>query len=188
MATPTWSMATYVGLLRAVNLGSHNKIAMSDLREWLTGLGMSNPRTLLQSGNMVFDAAARSAPQLERTLESAAVKQLGLETPFFVRTDREWHGIIADNPFPKEAKTDPGHLVMMCLKDAPGATAVKALQDAIGGRELVRANGRQAYFVYPDGIGRSRLTITLIEKQLGTIGTARNWNTVLKLAVLTGTS
>jgi len=63
---------------------------------------------------------------------------------------------------------------------------VAALQAAIKGREVVRAKGRHAYIVYPDGIGRSRLTNVMIEKKLGTRGTGRNWNTVLKLAALTG--
>jgi uncharacterized protein (DUF1697 family) len=61
---------------------------------------------------------------------------------------------------------------------------VSALQQAITGREVVRANGREAYIVYPDGIGRSRLTTALIEKKFGTRGTARNWNTAVKIAVL----
>lgn len=178
-------MTTYIGLLRAINLAGHNKVSMSDLREWLTGLGMSNPQTLLQSGNLVFGSDVRATAPLEKTLESAAARQLRLETAFFVRTAKEWQGIIADNPFPDEAKADPGHLLMMCLKDAPDAKSVKALQDAIKDREAVRAKGRQAYFVYPDGIGRSRLTTTLIEKKLGTTGTARNWNTVLKIGALT---
>jgi len=81
-------------------------------------------------------------------------------------------------------KTDPARLIMMCLRDAPTADQVKALQAAIKGREVVKAIGRQAYIVYPDGQGRSRLTIQLIEKALGTRGTARNWNTVLKLGEL----
>lgn len=68
----------------------------------------------------------------------------------------------------------------MCLKDAPGAKAVT--QAAITGPELVQARGRELYAVYPAGIGRSRLTSSLMEKTLGTRGTARNWNTVLKLA------
>ncbi len=74
----------------------------------------------------------------------------------------------------------------MALKGAPDAGAVAALQAAITGREVVRADGRHAYLVYPDGVGRSRLTLALIEKKLGTSGTARNWNTALKLAALAG--
>jgi uncharacterized protein (DUF1697 family) len=70
--------------------------------------------------------------------------------------------------------------------EAPGGAAVKALQAAVVGREVVRATGRQVYIVYPDGQGRSRLTNAAIEKRLGTRGTARNWNTVLRLAELVG--
>jgi uncharacterized protein (DUF1697 family) len=178
-------MATYVGLLRAINLGSHNKVSMTALRELLVTLGLKDAQTLLQSGNVVFNGGARSNTQLEKILQDGTKKHLGVDTAFFVRTAKEWQAIIAANPFPKEAKLDPGHTVLMCLKDAPTPAAVKALQDAIRDREVVRAKGPQAYFLYPDGIGRSRLTISLIEKKLGTTGTARNWNTVLKLGALT---
>ena len=132
-------MATYLALLRAVNLGSHNKVSMADLKTLLAELGMANPRSLLQSGNLVFESAARPTAPLEKLLESGAAKQLGLETPFYVRTAAEWQQAIADNPFPKEAKLDPGHTVLMCLRDAPPAAAVKALQAAIKGREVVKA-------------------------------------------------
>ena len=178
-------MATHIGLLRAVNLAGRNKVAMGDLRDLLTALGMQEPRSLLQSGNVVFGSAVRSTAQLERTLERATKERLGVETHFFVRTADEWSELIADNPFPREARTDPGHLVAMCLKEAPDRATVAALQKAIVGREVVRASGRHAYIVYPDGIGRSRLTMALIEKKLGTRGTGRNWNTVMKLGALT---
>lgn len=178
-------MATFIALLRAVNLGSHNKVSMADLKALLAELGMANPQSLLQSGNLIFESPARATAPLEKLLEGAAAKKLGLQTDFFVRTGAEWQQAIADNPFPKEAKLDPGHTVLMCLRDAPSPAAVKALQDAIKGREVVTARGRHAYFRYPDGIGSSQLTIKLIEKKLGTTGTARNWNTVLKLGALT---
>ena len=178
-------MSTYIGLLRAINLGSHNKVSMADLRELLSSLGMKNPQSLLQSGNLVFESAARATAPLEKLLETSAAKTLGLSTDWFVRTAAEWQQAIADNPFPKEATLDPGHTVLMALKDAPPPAAVKALQAAIKGREVVKTKGRHAYFLYPDGIGPSKLTIKLIEKNLGTTGTARNWNTVLKLAALT---
>jgi uncharacterized protein (DUF1697 family) len=178
-------MATFAGLLRAVNLGSHNKVSMAALRVFLADVGMKNPQTLLQSGNFVFETTARPTASLEKLFEAEAVKRLGLTTTFYVRTAAEWQQAIADNPFPKEAKLDPGHTVLMSLREAPTPAAVKLLQDAIKGRETVKAKGRHAYFLYPDGIGNSKLTITLIEKKLGTTGTARNWNTVLKLGALT---
>jgi len=159
---------------------------MADLRDLLTQLGLVNPNSLLQTGNLVFRCEGRTGVQLERLLEGEAAKRLKLETDFFVRTAKEWQAIIANNPFPGEAKRDPAHLVLMALKDAPGAAALQELRAAIKGREVVRTDGRQAYLVYPDGIGRSRLTNVLIEKKLGTRGTVRNWNTVLKLAALAG--
>lgn len=175
-------MTTYIGLLRAINLPAHNKIAMAELKRLLASLGMHDPRTLLLSGNVVFGSNAQPPAKLEGVLEAATAKQLGVTTDYFVRTAKEWQALIAANPFPAAAKSDPSHLLVMCLKDAPKPAAVKALQAAIAGHELVKAMGPNAYFVYPDGIGRSRLTTALIEKMLQTRGTARNWNTVLKLA------
>ena len=132
-------MAIFIGLLRAINLGSHNKVSMADLRELLSSLGMKNSQSLLQSGNLVFETMASPTASLEKMLEAGAARKLGLETDFFVRTGAEWQQAIADNPFQKEAKLDPGHTVLMCLKDAPPPAAVKALQDAIKGREVVKA-------------------------------------------------
>jgi uncharacterized protein (DUF1697 family) len=163
-------MSMHLGLLRAVNLGAHNKVGMADLRALLEALGMQDVRSLLQSGNVVFRSDVRSTAQLERLLEGGASKRLGLDTDFFVRTASEWDAVIAGNPFPEAARRDPSHLLVMCLKDAPAREDVTALQKAITGREVVRANGRHAYVV--------------IEKKLGTRGTGRNWNTVLKLGAL----
>ena len=102
-----------------------------------------------------------------------------------VRTATEWAAVVAGNPFPDEAKRDPGHLIVFAFKDTLAAAAVKALQAAITGREVVRASGRHAYVVYPDGAGKSRLTPALMDRKLGARGTGRNWNTVLKLAAIT---
>lgn len=179
-------MATYIGLLRAVNLGGHNKIGMADLRDLLTRLGMQDVATLLNSGNFVCRSDVRSPPELERLIEGAATKQLALTTDVLVRSDKEWAALIAENPFLKEAKLDPSHLLAVVLKAAPDRVRVKALEQAITGREIVSVQGRCAYIVYKDGIGRSRLTSAVIENKLGTRGTARNWNTVLKLAALAG--
>jgi uncharacterized protein (DUF1697 family) len=174
-------MTTHIAVVRGINVGGHKQVAMAHLRDLLTQLGFADPRSLLQSGNLVFRGSKRTSAQLERLLEAEAEKRLGLETHFFVRTAEEWKQVVARNPFTAEAKRDPGHLLVMFLKQAPEVKNVEALQAAIVGREIVRADGAQLYVVYPDGVGRSRLTHSLIEKKLGTRGTGRNWNTVLKL-------
>jgi uncharacterized protein (DUF1697 family) len=173
-----------VALLRSINLGSHKKVAMDDLREVLTELGFSDVRSVLQTGNVTFQSQSRTTAQLERLLETEVDKRLALQTDFFVRTGDEWKSVVSHNPFREEARRDPAHLVVVFLKDAPDASQVKALQAAITGRERVGAHGKQAYIVYPDGIGRSRVTSSLIERKLATRGTGRNWNTVLKISDL----
>jgi uncharacterized protein (DUF1697 family) len=177
-------MTIHLALVRGINVGGHKMIAMADLRDLLTKLGFTEARSSLQSGNLIFQATGRSTAQLERLLEKETKKRLGLETHFFVRTPAEWKAIIAQNPFVEEAERDPGHLLVLLLKNAPDVAHVDALRAAIAGREVIQAKGNHAYVVYPDGVGRSRLTNTLIEKKLGTRATGRNWNTVLKLGAL----
>jgi uncharacterized protein (DUF1697 family) len=140
-------------------------------------------RSVLQSGNLVFETTAKPAAA-ERRLEGEVAARLGLQTDFFVRTAREWRELVTANPFPREAGEGPSHLAVMALKATPAEAAVQALRNSIVGRERIVAAGRHLYMTYPDGFGRSRLTGGLIEKTLGTRGTARNWNTVLRLAAL----
>jgi hypothetical protein len=117
-------------------------------------------------------------------LEGETQKRLGATADYVVRSAEEWESIVARNPFPKAAKDDPSHLVVMCLKGAAQAKDVKALQAAIKGPELVRGDGMQLYITYPASIGTSKLTNVVIERTIGMRGTARNWNTVLKVAEL----
>lgn len=179
-----FEMIKYAALLRGINVGGHKTIAMADLLDLLARCGYLDPRSLLQSGNLVFGSEAKSGSQIEQALESEAARRLGLETEFFVRSVEEWESMIADNPFPKEAKTDPSHLIVMFLKDRPQTKNMDAFRAGITGQELVQHNGKQLYITYPQGIGRSRLTNALIEQKLGTRGTGRNWNTILKIGKL----
>jgi uncharacterized protein (DUF1697 family) len=91
---------------------------------------------------------------------------------------------MAANPFAEAASNDPSHLLVMPMKTAPAAGAEAALLAMIKGRELAQVIGACAYLVYPDGIGESKLTSAVIERALGVAGTARNWNTVTKLAAM----
>ena len=174
----------HIALLRGINVGGHKKVAMADLRDLAARLGFKDARTVLQSGNLIFRCGERSSDRLERVLEAEAETRLAVQTAFFVRRTAEWAAVIAGNPFPREAGRDPSRLLVMFLKDEPHAKEVKALQEAITGPEVVRVKGREAYVVFPIGIGRSRLTTAFIERKLGTMGTGRNWNTVLRLGAL----
>jgi uncharacterized protein (DUF1697 family) len=182
-------MSFQLALLRGINVGGHNSLAMSDLRDLLGKLGFTGVRSLLQSGNLVFqnERPARDRPTgaaLERLLEQETARRLNVSADFLVRTGGELRKISARNPFPEQAAADPGHLLVMFLKSAPPAGTVTQLQASHEGPEIIHPGGKQLYLYYPAGIGRSKLTGTVIERRLARRGTARNWNTILKLLAL----
>lgn len=176
-------MTRHVALLRAVNLGPHNKIPMAELVALAGAIGLGAPTTLLQSGNLVFQSS-RTPAQLERLLEKEIARRFGSPIDVMVRSVTDLGEAIAGNPFDAEAKADPAHLLLGFLKEAPSRAAATALQRAIAGRERVQVEGRHAYLVYPDGVGNSKLTPAVIARHLATAVTARNWNTVMKVSAL----
>ena len=174
-----------VAFLRAVNVGGTGKIAMADLKALAEDIGLADARTLLQSGNLIFEAGGRSAAALEKLLKCEVAKQLAIETDIIVRTARELKAAMERNPFAKEAKADPSRLHVHFLKAPANAAAVAALSNAIKGREIVKGVGGEVFLYYPDGAGNSKLTNAVIERHLGARGTSRNWNTVTKLVEMT---
>lgn len=176
-------MTRHVALLRGINVGGNKGVAMAELRSVAEGLSLGEPRTLLQSGNLVFDSEGVSPADLEARLEAECEHRLGLSTEIHVRSAEQWADIRAANPFPEEAARDPAHLLLIAFRTAPQPAALQALEAAYRGPERFGLNGREVYIVYPEGIGRSRLTPELLGRHLGR-GTARNWNTVTKLAAL----
>lgn len=182
-------MPIHIALLRGINVVGRNLVSMAELRAMLEKIGFTGAKTLLQSGNVVFNCKSQKCAGLELRLEQETLKHLGAKADYIVRTADEWEEIVARNPFPKEARTDPSHLTVMCLKATADPKAVKILHAWDRGPELVRlglrsASERHLYISYPNGIGKSKLTHGLIEKTLALRGTVRNWNTVLKLAEL----
>ena len=161
-------MTTYVCLLRGVNVGGHKKVKMEELRKTFESLGYTNVRTVLQSGNVLFDASA-----LPRDLESH------LGTPVVLRTTAEIRKVIAANPFPREAADDPAHLVVVFLS-APLPSDEPLRKVALPHEKFV-VQGKEIYIHFGTGMGRSKLAESLTEKKLGVVPTARNWNTVNKL-------
>lgn len=174
-------MSPRIALLRAVNVGGV-KLVMSELRQLADDLGLQRARTLIASGNLVFDSGAGDA-ELETLLERETEARLGVATSYMVRGLDDWREVIAANPYPAEARDDPGRLVVMSFKSAPTAEAVAALEAANPGREYMTLRGREIYVYYPDGAGESKLN-PLWPRKLKVPGTGRNWNTVLKLEAL----
>jgi uncharacterized protein (DUF1697 family) len=177
-------MTTYVAFLRGVNLGGHKMVPMAKLRAMLETLGFADVKTLLQSGNAVFRGPATPAARIEQQLEAAMTTHLGLSCDYHVRTAAELRDLIEANPLKQEAAKDPSRFTVTFYRAALDKAAVKAAQAAIDGPEILRADGRHLYMYWPDGQGRSKAGIA-VAKALKAQGTARNWNTILKLAALT---
>lgn len=178
--------ARAIALFRAVNVGGR-MVRMADLKEVLLALGLKDAQTLLQSGNAVFGVTLSSrntCESLEARIERALLEKTGIQSDTFVRTSAEWDAAVAANPF-EEAHSDPARMVLVTLRAEPKPAAFDALRASIKGRETIHGHGRWLYVVYPDGQGVSKFTNVIIERVLGTRGTARNWNTVLKLQALT---
>lgn len=156
---------------------------MATLRKFFVEQSFEEPATVLQSGNIAFGADL-SAAELEVRLESASSTHFGFAIEFFVRSAAEFEAAIAANPFLREAEADPAHLLLLLLKQPADKGDVQTLQAAIKGPERVLGEGRDLYLWYPDGIGNSTAPRTPGWNKLIGAGTARNWNTVNKLAAL----
>jgi uncharacterized protein (DUF1697 family) len=169
--------------LRAINLAG-SRLVMADFKRALADAGHPDAQTVVATGNAVILAKA-SDPALETKIEKGLETTLGQSTEVFVRDGEALAAIVAGNPFPAMARDDPSHLVVVFLKGEPEAAAVEVLRAKIKGPEEVAAGPGCLYASYPDDIGHSKLTAALIERALKLRGTARNWNTVTKMADLT---
>ncbi|HWU12967.1 MAG TPA: DUF1697 domain-containing protein [Caulobacter sp.] len=179
-------MTVHIALLRGVNAVGNRSVAAEELTALLGELGHAEVRTGPKVGDLVFASGQQTGAELQAQIETALMERFSLRTDVYVRTADAWRALVAANPFPAFAAQDPGWLMTLFLKDAPDKKAVGALRTAIRGREQVRAESRQLYVTYPDGIGGSKLTVGLVEKALGTRITGRPWTTVLALEAMLG--
>jgi uncharacterized protein (DUF1697 family) len=166
-------MAVYVALLRAVNVGGTSSLPMAELKAICEGLGFSDVKTYIQSGNVLFrsDEAEKA---VEEKLDDALGKTLGKQPGVMVRSRKELDGIIAHAPFP-EAK--PNFLLVYFLPEAAPKDALDKMVAPDG--EEAKLAGHEIYVHYPIGSGRSKLKLPALKA-----GTSRNLNTVRKLADL----
>lgn len=174
----------YAVLLRAVNVGGRNKIAMARLRELLEGLGYEGVRTHLQSGNAVLTAAGKSPQRVGEEIEGVLAAELGLEAKVLVRTKGELEQVIADNPL-LDIADNPARMLVAFLSDAPDGETVRQLAPAEFEPDVFAVGEREVYVWYPEGVRATKLSNAFWEKRLGVVATGRNWNTVTRLLELT---
>jgi uncharacterized protein (DUF1697 family) len=157
---------------------------MADLRAMAADLGCVAPRTLLNSGNLVFGALVGDGARIAEALCGELAARLGVTTPVIMRTTDEWDDAIAANPWPDVARDNPAGLLVMFLDQAPAPGGVAALSEVLAGGEAVVGAGREVFIHYARGVADSKLTPALLARRLGAAGTARNWNTVVALRAL----
>jgi len=177
-------MPVYVSLLRGINIGGHHKIKMDALKALYASLGLTDAKSHLQSGNVVFASGRKDRAKLAAEIETAIEKAHGFRPAVMLRDAAALRRIVRENPFPDAAENDPSHLVVMFLSAKPDKDAAKRLAAAYDEPEEIRISGDNATITYPAGIGTSKLTAALLEKHLGVTATGRNWNTVTKLLAM----
>jgi uncharacterized protein (DUF1697 family) len=170
-------------LLRGINVGANKRVAMADLRRLLSGLGFTDVRTLLQSGNAVFSFRRTKPEVLARRVEAAIRDELGLEVACIVRSREELEAVIAGNPL-GEVVTDGSKLLVVFLSGSPDPKRLAEHNPIELAPDRIRLGDRVVYQWCPDGILAAPPVGGFAEKHWSVTTTGRNWNTVTKLAAL----
>jgi len=174
-----------VALLRAVNVGGRNAIAMARLRELLTGLGYGAVRTHLQSGNAVFTAGGTPPELLGEEIEGTLLAELGLEARVLVRTRAELERVVAANPL-LDVAGEHARLIVTFLSEAPDRALASELAPADFEPDVFALGEREIYAWYPDGVRATKLSNAFWERRFRVVATGRNWNTVTRLLEMMG--
>ena len=171
-------MTRYAAMLRGINLGARNRVAMPALRELFEALGFSDVETYVQSGNVVFSASTKPDPL---AIAKRIAKDLGVESPVLIRRGAELAKIVKGVPF----KGDAGAFHVTLLENKPKAADVKAIDAERYAPDEFKVVGKDVYLRCPKGYGVSKLSNAFWEKKLGTVATTRNWKTITNLRDLT---
>ncbi|MBI1406464.1 MAG: DUF1697 domain-containing protein [Caulobacter sp.] len=179
-------MSRVIALLRAINVGGTGKVAIADLRKLVADLGFADVASYIASGNLIFSGDGRATEALEALFEAKAEKQLGLKSDWILRTPKAWRAMIEASPYPDFAKDNPSRYLVTVFKTRPDPARLDEVRAMATLGEEMTLVGQALYICFPEGAGKSKLAGAAIEKRLGARGTARNWNTVLKLAEMAG--
>jgi uncharacterized protein (DUF1697 family) len=174
-------MAVIISMLRGVNVGGHNRIKMDALRAIYQSLGLRDPQTYVQSGNVVFRTDKRDLATLAKRIEDAIERGAGFRPAVILRICSELRDVIARNPFAKRSGIEPNRLLVNFLASDPGPETRDKVMGLKTEPEELRMDGRELYIYFPNGMARPKMSWAMLEKTLKVPGTGRNWNSVTKL-------
>src|SRR2546426_7061746 len=166
-------MPVVISMLRGVNVGAHNRIKMDALRTLYASLGLRDPQTYVQSGNVIFATDARDLVRLARHIENAIEQRFGFRPGVILRNTSDLRDVIARNPFAKRRGIEPSKLLVTFLAADPGEEAREKTRQMKCDPEELRIKGRELHMHFPSGMGRSKLSWSKLEKTLKTPGTGR---------------
>jgi uncharacterized protein (DUF1697 family) len=176
---------SHVALLRAINVGGRNGLGMKDLAALCEAAGCRDVVTYIQSGNVAFSATPAVARKVPAALARAIHAHAGIDVPVIVRDTAALAAVARANPFLRGARAaDPAELHVGFLADAPEAARVAALDARRSPPDEFVVSGREVFFRFPNGAGKSKLTVTYFDAKLATTITLRNWRTVSALLEL----
>ena len=173
-----------VSLFRGINVGGHRTVRMNELRDVYEALGLSEVVSYIQSGNLVFSHEDMDLAALASLIEESFASRFGFHAHVLLRSAAELAGVIARHPLHEWSGKEPKQLMVVFLAAPANEEALAQFQRVYSGPEELHASGKELYIYYPNGVGRSKLSHNVLEKRLKTVGTARNWSTVLELQKL----
>lgn len=176
-------MARYVALLRGINLGGKNKLPMAKLVRAFEAAGASDVRTYVQSGNVVFAAAATEAAPIVAAVVAGIREREGISAPIVLMTVDEVAEVLDSSPFLR-AGAAPESVHFAFLSDAPSAARVAALAQDRSPGDAFAVDRRVVHLHLPNGVARTKLTNAWLDAQLATVSTLRNLRTVRALVEL----
>lgn len=178
-------MATFIAILRGINVTGHKIIRMEDLRASFEALGFRQVRTYVQSGNVIFETSGDK--NLSSKIEKMVLQDYGFSVSVFVKTPKEIAQVLRANPFPELAGTDHSRLYVTFLSAPALSTAESVLKGLATEQERYHVGHREIYLYCPDGYGKTKMSNPAIEKRLGVVATTRNWRSVNALLALAQT-
>ena len=174
-------MPVLICFLRGVNVGGHAKIKMDALRSLFVALKFEEPRTYVQSGNIVFKTSERNLRRVAGRIKQAITKKFACSPEIMLRTVAELRAVVSINPFARRANIEPGKLHVFFLSAQPAKNAEENLRQLAIRPEELHLIGRELFIYFPNGVGKSKLPWARLDKALETPGTGRNWNSVTKV-------
>lgn len=179
-------MATYISILRGINVSGRNMIKMDALRDMYTALGFTDVKTYIQSGNVIFRSKKTNAAALGQQIAAALTQTFSVDVPVLVLDEPVLQSVIRKNPFLKDKSKDPAYLHVTFLSAAPDKTLFTKLEEGNYGEDDIALVDNAVYLYCPGGYGNTKLTNKFLETKLKVVATTRNWKTTNELLKMAG--